>query len=95
MPRISWRNFRGWLKNREIRENFLPQKFPTIRYMAILSVCFLRRARTQGGFTYSVEHKTGEGHVRVNWLKLRAPIYMYTEHVHFVDVSEVDNGGLQ
>ena len=21
-------NFRGWLKNREIRENFLPRKFP-------------------------------------------------------------------
>ena len=25
-------NFRGWLKNREIRESFLPRKFPAIRY---------------------------------------------------------------
>ena len=26
-------NFRGWPKNREkIRENFLPRKFPAIRY---------------------------------------------------------------
>ena len=25
-------NFRGWLKNREIRESFLPQKFPALRY---------------------------------------------------------------
>ena len=25
-------NFHGWLKNREIRENFLPRKFPAIRY---------------------------------------------------------------
>ena len=24
-------NFRGWLKNREIHESFLPQKFPAIR----------------------------------------------------------------
>ena len=27
-------NFLGWLKNREIRENLLPQKFPAIRYVA-------------------------------------------------------------
>ena len=26
-------NFRGWLKNREIRESFLPRKFPAIRYI--------------------------------------------------------------
>ena len=25
-------NFRGWLKNREIRESFLPRTFPAIRY---------------------------------------------------------------
>ena len=25
-------NFRGWLKNREICESFLPRKFPAIRY---------------------------------------------------------------
>ena len=25
-------NFRGWLKNRKIRECFLPRKFPAIRY---------------------------------------------------------------
>ena len=28
-------NFRGWLKNREIRESFLPRRFPAIRYVAI------------------------------------------------------------
>ena len=26
-------NFRGWRKNHEIRESFLPRKFPTIRYL--------------------------------------------------------------
>ena len=26
-------NFRGWLKNPEIRESFLPRKFPAIRYI--------------------------------------------------------------
>ena len=26
-------NFRGWLKNREIRASFLPQEFPAIRYI--------------------------------------------------------------
>ena len=26
-------NFRGWRENREIRESFLPQKFPAIRYV--------------------------------------------------------------
>ena len=29
-------NFHGWLKNREIRESFLPQKFPAIRYTLLL-----------------------------------------------------------
>ena len=29
-------NFRGWLKNCEIRESFLPRKFPTIRYLLFL-----------------------------------------------------------
>ena len=37
----------------------------------------------------------GEGHVQVNRLKPHAPIYMYTEHAQFVDVSKVDNGGVQ
>ena len=41
----------------------------------------------------------GEGHIRVNRLKPRAPIYMYVllymEHAQFVDVSEIDNGGIQ
>ena len=30
-------NFRGWRKNREIRESFLPRKFPAIRYFEGLS----------------------------------------------------------
>ena len=31
-------NFRGWRKNREIRESFLPQKFPAIRYTCICRI---------------------------------------------------------
>ena len=37
----------------------------------------------------------GGGHVWVNWLKPHASIYAYTEHTQFVDVSEIDNGGVQ
>ena len=37
-----------------------------------------------GGFPYSVEHMAGGGPVRV---KPHAPIYTYTEHAQFVDVS--------
>ena len=33
-------NFRGWLKNREIRESFLPRKFPAIRYMHTLKFLY-------------------------------------------------------
>ena len=32
-------NFRGWLKNREIRESFLPRKFSAIRYFLSNTVC--------------------------------------------------------
>ena len=28
-------NFRGWRENREIRESFLPRKFPAIRYIIL------------------------------------------------------------
>ena len=36
-------NFRGWLKNREIRESFLPRKFPVIRYeREIIEMCILK-----------------------------------------------------
>ena len=56
------------------------------RYMAILSVRFLWRARTLGDFLFSLAYGSG-GHVRVNRLKPRAPIYAYTEHAQFVDVS--------
>ena len=31
-------NFRGWLKNREIRESFLPQKFPASYTVSLLLV---------------------------------------------------------
>ena len=48
-----------------------------------------------GGFPYSVQHMAGRGHVWVNRLKSCTPIYAYTEHAQFVDVSEVDNGGVQ
>ena len=30
-PEFCGENFRGWLKNRKIRESFLPRKFPAIR----------------------------------------------------------------
>ena len=63
--------------------------------MAILSFCFLWRVYTLGGFLYSVEHMAGGDHVRVNQLKLCAPIHVYTEDALFVDVYEVDNGGIQ
>ena len=33
-------NFRGWLKNCEIRESFLPRNFPAIRY---LIMCYYNR----------------------------------------------------
>ena len=32
-------NFRGWRKNREIRESFLSRKFPAIRYMISFYNC--------------------------------------------------------
>ena len=35
-------NFRGWLKNREIRESFLPRKFPAIRYVHY-NICTYRK----------------------------------------------------
>ena len=35
----------------------------------------------------------GGGHVRVNRLKLRAPIFVYTEHAQFVNVSYSSNYG--
>ena len=41
------------------------------------------------------KHMAGEGHVWVNRFKLRAPIYAYMEYAQFVDVSEVNNGGVQ
>ena len=58
--------------------------------MAILSVRFLWRARTRGNFP--IQFSTcvaGGGHAQVwvNRLKPRTPIYAYTEHAQFVDVS--------
>ena len=59
--------------------------------MAIFSVRFLWQARTRGDFPiqsiYSTWQALGGGHVRVNRLEPRAPIYAYTEHAQFVDVS--------
>ena len=51
--------------------------------MAILSVRFLWRARTRGDFP--IQSSTWQ--VEVHRLKPRAPIYAYTEHVQFVNVS--------
>ena len=40
-----------------------------------------------GGISlFSLAHGSG-GHVRVNRLKTRTPIYAHTEHAQFVDVS--------
>ena len=33
MPKISWRKLSRVAENYEIREGFLPQKFPAIRYL--------------------------------------------------------------
>ena len=40
-----------------------------------------------GDFPIYSKHMAGGGHVRVNRLKPRAPIYAYTEHAQLVDVS--------
>ena len=47
---------------------------------------FSERARW-GISLYGLAHGSG-GHVRANRLKPRAPIYTYTEHAQFVDVSK-------
>ena len=43
-----------------------------------------------GEFPYSVKHMAGGGHIRVNRLKPRAPIYTYTEHAQLVEVSQFE-----
>ena len=63
--------------------------------MAILSVRFLWRAHSQGGFPHSVQHMAGEGHVQINWLKPCVPIVFNTEHVQFVDVLGSIVGDIQ
>ena len=40
-------NFRGWLKNREIRESFLPRKFPAIRYVTSHASAKLKMLRSK------------------------------------------------
>ena len=60
-----------------------------MRYGDFLSSLSLASSHS-GGFPCSVQHMgdmAGGGHVRVNRLKPRAPIYAYTEHAQFVDVS--------
>ena len=60
-----------------------------MRYGDFLSR-FLWRARTRGGISlFSLALGSG-GHVRVNRLKTRAPIYACTEHAQFVDVSKFE-----
>ena len=67
--------------------------------MVILSVCFPWRACTLGGFPpiQSSMHTctVGGGHVQVNLLKPCAAIYAYMKHVQFVNVSDINNGGVQ
>ena len=63
----------------------------TIDEIRRFSVCFLWRARTRGDFPYSVEHMADGVHVR---LKLRPPIYVYTEHVQLMCPS-LNYGGVQ
>ena len=63
----------------------------SMRYGDFLSSLSLASTHS-GGFPYSVYiyntwQVLGGGHVRVNRLKPRGPIYAYTEHAQFVDVS--------
>ena len=53
------------------------------------SLSSLSLASKLSGGDFPVQSSTlaGRGHVRVNRLKPRAPIYAYTEHAQFVDVS--------
>ena len=52
-----------------------------------LSSLSLASSHSGGGISlYSLAHGSG-GHVQVNRLKPRAPIYACTEHAQFVDVS--------
>ena len=54
-------NFCGWLKNREIRESFLPRKFPDIRYLAFQcrkgqpNVSLENRSRKVQGMNYMIK----------------------------------------
>ena len=60
-----------------------------MRYGDSLSLLSLASSHL-GGLPYSVQHMPGGGHIRVNRLKLSAPIYAYTEHAQFVDVSQCE-----
>ena len=57
-----------------------------MRYGDSLSSLSLASSHSGGISLFSLAHGSG-GHVQVNWLKPRAPIYAYTEHAQFVDVS--------
>ena len=59
--------------------------YPMI-YGDSLSSLSLASAHSGGISLYSLAHGSG-GHVRVNWLKPRAPVYACTEHAQFIDVS--------
>ena len=67
-----------------------------MRYGDSLSSLSLASLYSGGISLFSLAHgRPGGGHVRVNRLNPRAPIECNTEHAQFVDVSEVNNGGVQ
>ena len=59
-----------------------------MRYGNSLSSLSLASSHSGGISLYSLAHGSG-GHVRVNRLKPRAPIFAYTENAQFVNVSLV------
>ena len=64
--------------------------------MVILSVHFLWRARTRGIFLFSLAHGRWRSRSSQPDQAACPNIRVYgTEHVQFVDVSEVDDSGVQ
>ena len=60
--------------------------YPMISLWRFSQFAFFGELAFGGISLFSLAHGSG-GHVRVNRLKTRAPIYACTEHAQFVDVS--------
>ena len=55
-------NFRGWLENREIRESFLPRKFPAIRYLSLCINNIIIGTSNSGNRWSTITFRMGEDH---------------------------------